>query len=107
MSGDHFRAFLESKPSLMLAMIESLVGRVRTLTSNLKDMALLDVYGRVVRVLERVTGTDQRVTHQELANMVGASREMVSRIMRDLVQGDYVEHTGGCIAIKKKLPKSW
>lgn len=75
-------------------------------------MAQLDVYGRVVRVLERCSDNQNRVAHpklkhHELASMVGASREMVSRIMKELVVGGYIEIHPTCIEIKKALPQGW
>ncbi len=50
---------------------------------------------------------DERLTHQDLANMVGASREMVSRIMKDLARGGYITIEGKRIVIKEKLPPGW
>ena len=48
-----------------------------------------------------------KLTHQDLANMVGASREMVSRIMKDLADGGYIKAEGKKITIKEKLPPGW
>jgi CRP/FNR family cyclic AMP-dependent transcriptional regulator len=76
---------------------------------------LLDVYGRVARTLlelaqpddEGQQRIDQRLTHQEIANMVGASREMVSRIMKDLTSGGYVTVGKDHMIIKERLPRRW
>jgi CRP/FNR family transcriptional regulator, cyclic AMP receptor protein len=86
--------------------------RVRELTDSVKDMALLDVYGRVSNALEKLADEDKRihspkVTHQDIANMVGSSREMVSRIMKQLVIGEYIEQCPGYLEIKKQLPRAW
>ena len=74
---------------------------------------MLDVYGRVARTLEKhakdedgrlITG---RFTHQEIAAMVGASREMISKILKELKIGGYIEVEGKRIILQKKLPKAW
>jgi CRP/FNR family cyclic AMP-dependent transcriptional regulator len=63
-------------------------------------------------VLERLNAAtycagEPRLTHQEIANMTGASREMVGKIMKDLLRGDYIEQRGGRIQIKRPLPSRW
>ncbi|HEY7771755.1 MAG TPA: Crp/Fnr family transcriptional regulator [Marinagarivorans sp.] len=110
-SRDAFRAFLKEHPDLYEPLIVELTGRIRNLTSNVKDMALLDVYGRVAHTLERLCqeSTDgiPKLTHQTIANMVGASREMVSRVMKELVVGGYIEMHCKKIRILKSFPKNW
>jgi hypothetical protein len=49
----------------------------------------------------------ERLTHQEIANRVGASREMVSRIMKDLCTGGYIQIRDHKIFIQEKLPPGW
>jgi len=109
-----FERCLAENPSLAVKLIRMLVRRIRSLNVNGKDLALLDVYGRVARTLIKLAvdedGTliiKQRLTHQEIASMVGASREMVSRIMRDLVLGGYVVMEGKRMIILSKLPAHW
>ncbi len=108
-----FQDCLGSHPHIAFNLIKALVSRVRGLTERMGDLALLDVYGRVARVLldnaveedgKLVAG---RLTQQEIANMVGASREMVSRILKDLRSGGYIETTSKAITINKKLPPRW
>lgn len=99
-------------PDFSLMMITELTRRVRELTDSVKDLALLDVYGRVSSTLEKLCDSDKRihnpkVTHQDIANMVGSSREMVSRIMKQLLIGGYIEQYTGYIEIKKNLPRYW
>lgn len=111
-SRGEFCKFVSDNPEVCQALLSSLVGMVRRLTDNVKDMALLDVYGRVVRVLERYSDDQNKVAHpklkhHEIASMVGASREMVSRIMKELVVGGYIEIHPTCIHIKKALPQGW
>jgi CRP/FNR family cyclic AMP-dependent transcriptional regulator len=72
------------------------------------------VYGRVARLLldnaveengSLVVG--ERLTQQEIAKRVGASREMVSRIVTDLREGGYIGSEGDRIVIFRPLPKRW
>ncbi len=107
------RCFVE-KPSLALKMIRSLAYRVRSLTEEVKNLSLHDVYGRLSRTLLKLANEkegklviEQRLTHQDLANMVGASREMVSRIMKDLKIGGYISVKDRIITIEAKLPSAW
>ena len=106
----YLKPFCGITPIYTTPLICELAGKVRQLTENVKDMALLDVYGRVAHTLERLTGENNRVmipklTHQDIANMVGASREMVSRIMKELVLGGYIGLHQRHIEIKKSFPK--
>ena len=100
-------------PRLTLGIAKFLARRVVELTEDVSDMAMLDVYGRVARTLEKhareedgrlITG---RFTHQEIAAMVGASREMISKILKELKIGGYIEVEEKRIILQKKLPKAW
>lgn len=109
-----FKACLTENPALALKLIRSLTHRIRLLTEIVKNLALQDVYGRVVRTLvnlaeEKEEGLvlDQKLTHQDLANMVGASREMVTRILKELNSGGYIQIRNKIITIKGKLPPAW
>jgi len=108
-----FKQCLHDHPQLHSKLLLSTVSRVRELTDNVKNLALLDVYGRVSAVLNRLAidrGDErvvERLTHQSIANMIGASREMVSRIIRSLVDGGYIENDQDVIILKRKLPNSW
>jgi len=95
------------------SVIEMLVKRIQDLTEDLSSVALDDVYHRVVRVLYKnttevngkmVTG---RLTQQDIANRVGATREMVHCILKELRAGDYISIDGKHITIEKKLPPGW
>jgi len=106
-----FEQCMRANDDVAVQLIRSLAARVRSLTENVRNLALLDVYGRVARTLlnlaEDQDGTQvvpQRLTHQEIANMVGASREMVSRIMKDLTEGGYIVIQDRRIHIPRKLP---
>jgi len=109
-----FEQCMRENEDIALQLIRSLAARVRSLTENVRNLALLDVYGRVARTLLSLADDQggeqvisQRLTHQELANMVGASREMVSRIMKDLVEGGYIVVQDRRIHIPKKLPSRY
>jgi CRP/FNR family cyclic AMP-dependent transcriptional regulator len=110
----NFERCLHEHPQLVFKLVRPLVRRVRALTRNVKNMALLDVYGRVANLLTEMSTevdgirvVDHRMTHQEIASCVGASREMVSRIMRDLELGGYLKKSDGRLQMAKRLPKSW
>lgn len=108
------RDFLRDHPEFAVHMIEKLIGRVRTLTENFKGLALLDVYGRVARLLlELAIDQDgklvvgENLTHQEIASRIGASREMISKIFKDLTLGGYISVEKRRITINKTPPKRW
>ena len=105
-----FRDCLAAHPDLAYDLIRMLTQRVRTLTENVRNLALLDVYGRVARTLLHLATlsgnkliVEQKLTHQEIANMVGASREMVSRILKDLANKGYITVARRRITINEKL----
>lgn len=108
-----FKEFLATTPDAALRMIHCLAGKVRELTRDVERLALQDVYGRVVSILsERAVESEGRrvtgpLTQQELANLVGASREMISRIFKDLKKGDYIALDGKRIVLKRELPARW
>lgn len=111
---NEFKKFLTDNPEVAIHIIENLIARTRALTDNVKSLALLDVYGRVARTLLDLAGEHdgklvvaEKMTQQDLANRVGASREMISRILKDLCSGGYIEFEGKKITIKKKLPSRW
>jgi CRP/FNR family cyclic AMP-dependent transcriptional regulator len=111
-SQEHFQRFLEHHPEAAVAVSRALVFRIRALTDSVRDMALLDVYGRIVSKLQKLAEGRERIihprpTHQELASMVGSSREMVSRIMRELITGGYVEQASNALYLKRPLPPGW
>ena len=109
-----FRDFVAENPAFALSLIEKLISRVRSLTSSVKSLALMDVYGRVARLLlELAENRDgalvigERLTQQEIASRVGASREMVSRILKDLTDGGYVAVQRDRIVLNRKPPAHW
>jgi CRP/FNR family transcriptional regulator, cyclic AMP receptor protein len=108
------RQFLVQNPAFALRLIEKLIHRVRALTASVKSLALMDVYGRVAGLLldlaDEREGTwviNERLTQQDIANRVGASREMVSRILKDLADGGYIAVQRDRIVINRKPPARW
>lgn len=107
-----FQDLLKNNQEFAQFMICELTKRIRILTESVRDLALLDVYGRVIHTLEKLADENNRidnpkVTHQDIANMVGSSREMVSRIMKQLIIGEYIEQHTNYIHLKKKMPRYW
>ncbi len=108
-----FTGCLSANPQIMLSLMRQLVARVHELTERVSSLALQDVYGRVAGTLMQqakeedgrlVTG---KLTQQEIAQTVGASREMISRIFKDLREGGYISIENKRIFIDKKLPARW
>lgn len=109
-----FQECLVQQPAIALTLLRDISRRLRLLTDNVKSLALMDVYGRVARtLLSLATQRDghliieQKLTQKDIANMVGASREMVSRIMKDLTAGGYISVTKTGMKINEKLPSHW
>jgi len=109
------RDHLAEEPEFALELVAQVIRRARAATETARNMALLDVYGRVIATLESHKGaasaenpiTLTQITHQQLASRVGASREMVSRLLKDLEKGGYIELGVKRITLKKKLPARW
>jgi CRP/FNR family cyclic AMP-dependent transcriptional regulator len=113
-SKNDFRAFVASNPAFAVSLIEKLIHRVRTLTASVKSLALMDVYGRVARLLLELSDEQdgklvipERLTQQEIANRVGASREMVSRILKDLTVGGYLAIERSRMVLNRRPPAHW
>jgi CRP/FNR family cyclic AMP-dependent transcriptional regulator len=92
------------------AVMRGLVRRLREADRKIGSLALLDVYGRVARLLldmaENVDGekvVTKRLPKQDIAKMIGASREMVSRVMKDLQTGGYIEMRGSTIVLRDTI----
>lgn len=110
----HLRDFIAAHPDFALHLIHNLIGRLRRLTGGFKKLALEDVYTRVVELLHDLSIPDgdlrvipQRMTQQDVAEHVGASREMVSRILKDLKDGGYITVEARRITLLKQLPVAW
>ena len=109
-----FRDFILAHPDFAMHLIDRLIHRLRVTTGNLKSLALSDVYGRLVRLLntlcQDIDGKSivpEKLTQQDIADRVGASRDMIGKLMKDLVAGGYLAVEDRTIAILKKLPTGW
>ena len=110
-----FEAILKRRPDLAFHVIQTLVARVRELTENVRGLALMDVYGRVARLLLETASPApdggfavvDGMSQQAIAERVGASRSMINRVLKDLVAGGYIVLTRGRIQIRRGLPKRW
>jgi len=98
------------------SLIERLIGRARWTTERARELALYDVYGRLRRLLEGLAGPAaedgsraivERLTHQAIASRLGSSREMVSRLLKDLERGGYVRTARASVTLLKALPEGW
>ena len=107
-----FARCLPENTSMAYAIMRALVQRLRHADRKIESLALMDVYGRVARaLLEFAEGADsgehiirEKISRQDIAKMVGASREMVSRVMKDLEERGYISQMdNGAILIKERL----
>jgi CRP/FNR family cyclic AMP-dependent transcriptional regulator len=112
MSKQSFHRVLKENPDIAIHLLKDLAHRVRILTDEVKSLALCDVYGRLSKTLQGMAIEDgngtmvirEPFTQQELANRIGASREMVCRIFKDLVKGGYITSQQSETVINKRLP---
>lgn len=109
------REHIRAEPEFAFELMARVIRRARLATQSARSMALLDVYGRVVQLLESlavVQGEGARViagrlTHAELAARVGCSREMISRLLKDLERGGYLTTGRAQITLLRALPRRW
>jgi CRP/FNR family cyclic AMP-dependent transcriptional regulator len=108
------REFLLAHPDFAEHLIRKLIHRVRATTENVKSLALSDVYGRLARLLDTLASpgeadrvVPERLTQQDIADRVGASRDMISKLLKDLIAGGYLSVNERTITLHKKLPSGW
>jgi CRP/FNR family cyclic AMP-dependent transcriptional regulator len=106
-----FKEFVARNPDFALRIILKLILRTRGLLKNVKNLALLDVYGRVARTLLELATREgdhlvikEKLSAQDIAHRIGTSRESVSRILRDLIGRGYILMDGKSMTIAKQLP---
>jgi len=102
---------LFGNPEMTSRLLIRVLAKLREATDRIENLTFLNVYERVVNLFlhlaqpkEKELILHEKLTHQEIANMVGSSREMVSRIMKELVYGEYITVDKKKIIIKRKLP---
>ena len=109
-------AHIREHPEFALELVAKLIRRARAATLSAKQLALNDVYGRLVLLLESLAEPAEggghvlreRLTHREMAQRVGSSREMVSKLLKDLAAGGHVaSRQDGRLAVRLPLPSKW
>ncbi|HGG60357.1 MAG TPA: Crp/Fnr family transcriptional regulator [Gammaproteobacteria bacterium] len=102
LSRKDFEKCLDERPDLAGSFLSALTLRIRYLTHSVKNLALNDVYHRVVYTLEKLAedidgerAIKIPLTHRDIAQMVGSSREMVTKLMKEL-------QNRRCIEIRRK-----
>ena len=105
-----FKKCLSENFEMAMTVMRGLVKRLRDADRKIGSLALMDVYGRVARVLlemsEMLNGqhvVTRKVAKQDIAKMIGASREMVSRVMKDLQLGGYIDVRGNSIYLRDNI----
>lgn len=103
-----FLSFAAQHPTVCWHVINALLGKLRHATQQIEELAFLDVYGRFSRFLDENQDKNgeirERLTHQELADTLGTTRETVCRITNELIDGGYISRSKDRIVIHKKLP---
>ena len=113
-TGRALRLHIAEHPDFAFELLAKVIRRARAATLSATHIALNDVYGRLAELLRTLARPaeghsviDQRPTHQEIANRLGCSREMVSRLMKDLQRGGYVVKSGAALQVQRELPPRW
>ncbi len=109
-----FVNWLMVNPVVAIALLSIMSDKIRQLTDKVRQMALSNVYERTIQTLQELSVPQgevrviyNRPTQQDLASMVGASREMINKVMHELTKGGYVHIEDKALIISKKLPTSW
>ena len=109
-----FMQCLQSNPEIAINLLQVLASCLRDATDSQRQLALMDVYSRLTLTLQTLSREDNGInivepkpTQKDLANKIGASREMVSRVLKYLKDGGYIEITKTSIVILKTLPEKW
>ena len=113
---ERVKAELLIHPDLAHELLTKIISRARAATDTVRSMALKDAYGRLREVLEALASEPDEqghrkiksgTTHASLSQRIGTSREMVSKILRDLEEGGYLIFEQRSMWIAKKLPPQW
>ena len=103
-----FLDFTEKDPQILINVTQVLLEKLRKATQQIEELALRDVFSRLARFLSENMGPNgvlrERFTHQELADIVGSTRETICRILNELTEDGYLGRKGSRITVKKKLP---
>ncbi|HUX07212.1 MAG TPA: Crp/Fnr family transcriptional regulator [Acidobacteriota bacterium] len=113
-----FISLINDNPLIAVKLLSVLSQRLRDANSKIGNLALLDVYGRLARILmdfAKIEGRKlengkiafRRPTHQAIANMIGTSRETVTRTLGDLHRRGYIQISGKEIIIKDQFQRDF
>ena len=109
-------AYIAEHPEFAFELMARLIRRARLATESARSVALIDVYGRLVKLLngwalapqdDGARPLRERLTHQQIAQHLACSREMVSRLLKDLENGGYVAVRERRLWLLKNLPARW
>jgi CRP/FNR family cyclic AMP-dependent transcriptional regulator len=108
-------AHIAEHPQFAFELLAKVIRRARTATLSAKQMALNDVYGRLRLLLDDLAVPQAdgsrliagRLTHAAIASRLGCSREMVSRLTKDLERGGHVAVTPRGLLLSGRLPQRW
>lgn len=108
-SQKNFRECLQSNPDISERIMLGLVANLREANKKISSLVFMDAYGRVRNMLlelaedqDGLLVVDEKPTHQHMANVVGASREMITRILKNMVAEGHISIEGKRILIKQK-----
>ena len=113
-----FEGLMKENPGIMTTLIRVLTARLRHANHQISTLALLDVYGRVARVIVDLARDDgrrlkdgriafQRPTHQEIANRIGTTRETVTRMLKDLQRQGLIKVSGKEIVVEQDFERAF
>ena len=115
---NEFQGAMSENPSISGALIRVLTARLRRANHQISTLALLDVYGRVARVILDIAREEgrrlkdgriafRRATHQELANRIGTTRETVTRMLKDLERQGLITVDGREVVLEANFEKAF
>lgn len=103
-----FLTLVSDRPEMTWDVIFYLLSKLRQSTQQINNLAFLDVYGRLAHFLTENQDQDgvvaEKLTHQEIADIIGSSRETISRMLSELKEGGFIAKQQGRIVIQKNLP---
>jgi CRP/FNR family transcriptional regulator, cyclic AMP receptor protein len=112
---DELLVCIQNDPAVAMALLRRVIARARAATAAARSLALYSAYKRLTHLFVDIAGTKKGnlpieisdLSHQDIAARIGASREMVSRLLKDLERGGYVKTTVRKVVLLKKLPIKW
>jgi len=110
-SGEKLRNILRANPEMMFGLMKGLLEKLRKATSQVTDIALRDVYKRITLLLKRLAKpygmkqiVEEKLTNTEIGEMIGAGREVVSRIMSKLYKDGFISKENSLLILEEELP---